>query len=261
MIKLIASDLDGTLLDEDKQLPPGFLDLLPEFSKRGIRFVAASGRSCTSLRGQFAPYDHDVICICDNGASIMENNHIVESSPIAPSLIQRIIQECRNIPDISLVLAGAHNAHISPYTDKFAGELECYYAQHELHEDLTDVQEGIFKIAVCDMDGSANHSYPILNKIFGRELSLAVSGEHWMDIMNKGVNKGVALKKLQEKFGIAREETMAFGDFYNDVELLQQAKFSFVMENANPDMRQYGNYLAKSNREYGVYHAILQYAL
>ena len=90
---------------------------------------------------------------------------------------------------------------------------------------------------------------------------MAVSGDHWMDIMNQGVNKGSALQKLQKKLGITPEETMAFGDYYNDVEMLQQAAYSFVMENANPDLRPFGRYLAKSNREYGVAQAIRQYAL
>lgn len=261
MIKLIASDLDGTLLDEDKNLPPDFLTLFPLLQQKGIRFVAASGRSSTSLRGQFSPYDNEVTCICDNGACLMENGVITEASPLPQDKIRRIIDACRGIPDISLVLAGAHNAHISPYTEEFAEELTRYYPHHELHHNLNRVTEGIFKIAVCDMAGSARNSYPALYALFGGELSMAVSGEHWMDIMNPGINKGAALRKLQQKLGVTQEETMAFGDFYNDVEMLQQAKYSFVMENANVELRKYGNYLAKSNREYGVTQAIRQYAL
>ncbi len=261
MIKLIATDLDGTLLDEDKNLPPDFLSLLDQLLKKGIHFVAASGRSSTSLRGQFGPYDTEITCICDNGACLMEKGVITQTSPLPREVIHRIIQACRAIPDISLVLAGAHNAHISPYTEEFAWELERYYPHHELHDDLEHVTEGIFKIAVCDMKGAAVNSYPVLKAEFGGSLSMAVSGDHWMDIMNQGVNKGSALQKLQKKLGITPEETMAFGDYYNDVEMLQQAAYSFVMENANPDLRPFGRYLAKSNREYGVAQAIRQYAL
>lgn len=261
MIKLIATDLDGTLLDEDKNLPPDFLFLLDRLLKKGIRFVAASGRSSTSLRGQFGPYDNQITCICDNGACLMENGAITQTSPLPKEAIHRIIQVCRGIPDIQLVLAGAHNAQISPYTEEFACELEKYYPQHQLHNHLERVNEGIFRVAVCDMAGAAGNSYPILKAEFGETFSMAVSGDHWMDIMNPGINKGAALESLQHKLGVTPEETMAFGDYYNDVEMLQRAKYSFVMENAHHDLRQYGNYLAKSNREYGVAHAIRQYAL
>ena len=79
--------------------------------------------------------------------------------------------------------------------------------------------------------------------------------------MNKNVNKGAALEKIQKDENISYEETMVFGDFYNDIEMLGKAKFSFVMENANEDMKQYGNYIAKSNRDYGVIKAIKEYVL
>ena len=80
MIKLIATDLDGTLLDEDKNLPPDFLSLLDQLLRKGIHFVAASGRSSTSLRGQFGPYDTEITCICDNGACLMEKGVITPVS-------------------------------------------------------------------------------------------------------------------------------------------------------------------------------------
>lgn len=91
------------------------------------------------------------------------------------------------------------------------------------------------------------------------EKKVVVSGELWVDINNKGVNKGYALEQIQKDENISFEETMVFGDFYNDIEMLQKAYYSFVMENANEDMKQYGNFIAKSNRENGVIQAINQY--
>ena len=72
-------------------------------------------------------------------------------------------------------------------------------------------------------------------------------------------NKGYALEQIQKDENISFEETMVFGDFYNDIEMLQKAYYSFVMENANEDMKQYGNFIAKRNRENGVIQAINQY--
>jgi len=88
-----------------------------------------------------------------------------------------------------------------------------------------------------------------------------VSGKHWVDINNKGVNKGIALEEIQKSLNISYEETMAFGDFYNDISMLEKAYYSFVMENANEDMKQYGNFIAESNVNNGVLKAIEKYVL
>ena len=88
---------------------------------------------------------------------------------------------------------------------------------------------------------------------------MVVSGPYWVDVMLKGVSKGTAVAFLQKKLGISREETMAFGDFYNDVEMLQQAEYSFVMENAEEKMKQYGNYTAPKNTDNGVMRMIQKF--
>ena len=123
------------------------------------------------------------------------------------------------------------------------------------------IDDDIFKITLCDLSGASNNSNKVLNPLFGDEFMVVVAGEIWLDIMNKNVNKGAALEKIQNDENISYEETMVFGDFYNDIEMLGKAKFSFVMENANEDMKQYGNYIAKSNRDYGVIKAIEEYVL
>ena len=73
-------------------------------------------------------------------------------------------------------------------------------------------------MAICDLAGSAKHAYPILSGIFQEELNIVVSGDQWLDAMNPGINKGVALRFLQNQLGISPAETMSFGDFYNDIE-------------------------------------------
>ena len=90
---------------------------------------------------------------------------------------------------------------------------------------------------------------------------LQVSGFIWLDVMKKGVDKGKALQAFQKRYGISKEETMVFGDFYNDSQMLLQAKYSFVMENANEDMKPFGNFIAPSNDDDGVMRMIKKYVL
>lgn len=256
MIKLIASDMDGTLLDEQKRIPEGFFSAVKQLKKNNITFVAASGRSYPKMEADFKQALEDIYFICDNGALIMYQGKMLHTDCLDSTAVKEVICTCQNLSDVLLVLCGTEGAWHLPCPPQFKEHLESYYIRDHVVEDLLSVEDGIFKIAICDLQGSANHSYPLLNQVFGRDYHVVVSGEIWMDVMQNGVNKGSAMKIIQQLVGAEPENSMAFGDFYNDVEMLRLAKYSYVMENANLDMRQYGNYLAPGNQENGVMRVI-----
>ena len=83
-----------------------------------------------------------------------------------------------------------------------------------------------------------------------------VSGKLWVDINNKGVNKGYALEKIQKDENISFEETMVFGDYLNDLEMMGKAYYSYAMENAHDDLKKVSRFIAKSNNNNGVVEAI-----
>ena len=136
-----------------------------------------------------------------------------------------------------------------------------FYKNHIITTDLRSIDETIYKIAVCDRRGTMEHGKPALDGIFGDKLNVQASGEVWMDVMASGINKGAALTGLRETLGIAREETMAFGDYFNDVEMLNAAGWSFCMENGHEDVKKLCRYMAESNNNGGVTKAIRKYAL
>ena len=80
-----------------------------------------------------------------------------------------------------------------------------------------------------------------------------------MDFMNIGVNKGTAIERIQEAYDITYDETMAFGDYLNDYEMMQSCKYSYAMGNAHPKLKEISNYQAKSNDEDGVMEVIKEY--
>ena len=91
------------------------------------------------------------------------------------------------------------------------------------------------------------------------EFLISVSGELWIDFMNIGVNKGTAIERIQEAYDITYDETMAFGDYLNDYEMMQSCKYSYAMANAHPKLKEISNYQAKSNDEDGVMEVIKEY--
>ena len=107
------------------------------------------------------------------------------------------------------------------------------------------------KIAIYHFESSEKHLYPSF-KHLENDMKIKVSGKNWLDISHSNANKGYALKHLQDKLGISKEETMVFGDYNNDLEMLELAEFSFAMENAHPNVIKAANYMTKSNDDNGV---------
>lgn len=261
MIKLIATDMDGTLLDENGKLPKDFFPTLKMLNEKNIKFVVASGRPYKTLYENFKPYSDDLYFICDNGSYIVEpgKEHIV--SILNKDIVNSIVRACEKIPNTGLVLCGVNHYYHKPYPQEIEKEIDKYYLNKKVVSDLINIDDDIFKVAICDFNGAKENSYEILNPLFSNSHNVVVSGALWVDINNKGINKGYAIKKLQHDFDISYYETMVFGDFYNDIEMLKQSHYSFVMENANDDMKPYGNFIAKSNRNNGVLKAINEYVL
>lgn len=261
MIKLIATDMDGTLLDENGRLPENFFKTLEKLKEKNIKFVAASGRPYATLYENFKPESHYLDYICDNGSYVVLNDREPVINGLKKKVVHDVLKACEKIENIVVILCGINGAYHMPCPQEFLNEIDKYYVQKHVVDNLYDVDDNIFKIAICDLGISAENSYKILNPLFGEENKVVISGALWVDINGKNVNKGAALKEIQQCYNISYEETMVFGDFYNDIEMLKEAHYSFVMENANDDIKQYGNFIAKSNREFGVIQAIDEYVL
>ena len=261
MIKLIATDMDGTLLDHRGYLPEGFVEILNRLRSKKIKLVIASGRPYYTLQSNFGPMSGYLSYICENGALVIDNNEVIHKSIIDNNLVKEIIKIADSIIETAVVLCSPTCAYIEEVDDDIMDEVKKYYTCLKVVDDLNEVNDEIIKITLCNLDNSKETLDTIFQPQFGEKLSVVGSGQYWIDMTNTGVNKGIALKKLMETDNITSEETMALGDYYNDVEMLKQADYSFVMENAPEDMKQHAKYIAASNKEHGVLRAIVEYAL
>ena len=122
-------------------------------------------------------------------------------------------------------------------TNDFKEILECKRKNKE-----NFIDEDILKIAVCDLSGINNSKEHFFSRWKG-QASIAVSGELYLDFMESSVSKGKAMRQLQEYFGLSRDECMAFGDNYNDIDMLNSVTYSYVMETAADDIKKHGKYV------------------
>lgn len=254
-IRLIAVDMDGTLLDGDGRIPEALWPLLDDLHDRGILFAPASGRQLATLQAAFvdAPAD-EMIYIAENGTYVVHGDDEVSTDALDARFVERLIARVRELSahrhDLGAVVCGKRSAYIERTDGPFLDEVRKYYAKLEVVPDLLSIDDQVLKVAVFDFD-SAARSAPDFDEV-GDGYQVVVSGEHWIDFMNSGVNKGVALERLQQALGISRDQTAAFGDYLNDLELLDAAGYSYAMANAHPDILARARFRAPTNIEYGV---------
>lgn len=260
-IRLIAVDMDGTLLDGDGHIPDELWPLLDELDERGILFAPASGRQLATLQRAFDHARDDVVYIAENGAYVVRGEDEISSDTMDAGFAASVVLRVRSLSeeglDLGVVVCGKRSAYIERADPGFLAECDKYYAKLEAVPDLLDVDDQVLKLAIFDFAIAETSAAPRLADL-GETHQVVVSGQHWIDVMNPGVNKGVALERLQAALGIAREQTAAFGDYLNDLELLDAAVYSFAMANAHPDVLSRARHHAPSNVQLGVLTTIRQ---
>ncbi len=255
-IKLIATDMDGTLLNSKGELDASFFNLFSQLRAQGIQFAAASGRQYYNLAKYFDAIKDDMFFVAENGSYVMHRNQELYIQSLELPIVHEIIRVARTIPNAHIIFCGKKKAYVESDIPDFWAQIVKHFERYALVEDLTQIEDDeCLKISICDFAGSANNSYPHF-KAWENDLQVKVSGGIWLDVSHKLANKGQALKVLQAQFGITAEQTMVFGDYLNDLEMMQQAHHSYAMENAHPDIKEAARFRAKSNDEKGVFEVL-----
>lgn len=255
MIKLIASDMDGTLLNDEKKISPQFWDLFKEFRARDIRFAVASGRQYYSLENLFQQVRDDMIFIADNGTIVFYKGEIIHLDTIPGETVRKIIRYVRENCGAVPMISGVNSAYVEPCDGRVMEMAKHYHARLQIVDDLCEVDDQFLKIALCDLDGAEMNSYPRMQS-FQSEVQVVLSGDIWVDMISSTANKGSAITEVFNKFAITPEETMAFGDYLNDLELLKTVHHSYAMANSHPQVKDAARFQTLSNNENGVVYAI-----
>ncbi|PCJ96937.1 MAG: haloacid dehalogenase [Flavobacteriaceae bacterium] len=258
-IKMVVTDMDGTLLNSNHEVSSKFYTLFEELKKRDIIFVAASGRQYGSIIEKLHPIKDDIIVIAENGGFAMHKDVELISTPLDRGVRNEVLQILDPVENIHTVLCGKRNAYIKGDSDEFIQMLKQFYSEFEIVDDLSQVDTEILKIAVYHFESSEKYIYPKVQHLED-QLKVKVSGPNWVDLSSENANKGYALQKLQHKYDIAPNETLVFGDYNNDLEMLACADYSFAMANAHPNVLKVANYKTLSNDENGVEY-ILEHVL
>ena len=254
-IKMVVTDMDGTLLNSNHQVSDHFFDLFKSLKSQGIIFVAASGRQYNSIIDKLDSIKDDIIVIAENGGFAMKQNTELLATPLEQQHVNDILKALNQIPNIHPVLCGKHKAYLTGKSNKFISKLAEYYTEFEIIDDLSSFESEVIKIAIYHFESSEQHIYPFV-KHFEDDLKVKVSGENWLDISNSNAHKGYALEKVMKSYNLKSDEVMVFGDYNNDLEMLALSDYGFAMENAHPNVKKAAKYSTLSNDENGVEHIL-----
>lgn len=251
-IKLIVTDMDGTLLNDKHEVSERFFQQFKKLKSKNIHFVAASGRQFQSIQDKLNQIKDQISIIGENGGIMQFGNETKVLLELSKKDVAVCVNVLRNIENSFIVLCGSKAAYIESKDEVFYKKLKNYYTVVERVDDLLSVDNDQFlKIAVFHFNSSEDFIYPSVKKFEG-QYQVIVSGQNWLDISHIQANKAYALKMIQKEMGLTAKETMVFGDFNNDIEMLKLADMSFAMANAHPNVKKTAKYITKSNNNNGV---------
>lgn len=239
-IKLIASDIDGTLLRDGRMdIPPEIFAHIHRLEERGILFCPASGRQYKSLRQLFAPVADKVPFLCENGAVVYgpgSPGPVWSKTVMDRALAEELSRDIMARPGVEVLISGANTSYLCPKGPDFEEHIRWFTGNNICRVPSPEaVPEDIIKVsAYCpeNLEGTRAALVPRWEKRF----HAAVAGEAWLDFTL--ADKGTGLRQLCRILNISAGQVMAFGDNFNDAPMLRLAGHPYIMDTAHPQLRE-----------------------
>ncbi|MBM6892488.1 HAD family phosphatase [Enorma massiliensis] len=252
MIRLIASDMDGTLLDEHGEVPPETYDLILALREKGVHFAASSGRRFDRLCQFFAPVRDKMDFVAANGAQVYVDGELVDREVFSHLGIRRLAKTVGKFESLHMALFDDEKSFLLDDEDKFVREIDKDLPNAERIWYLPGPDVSILKISIYCEDGHVMDYAYALSRELGDEFLFAPSGTHWIDALQRGVNKATGIEQVMAHHGITRDEVMAFGDSMNDYEIIRFVGTGCAMANGRPALKAVANRVIGYNYDQAV---------
>ena len=257
-VKLIVCDMDGTLLDSHSRLPQDFFAIFSRLKACGIRFAAASGRSVPTLFALFQEAAKNMVMIAENGCCVTDGAQPLKVSSFSRSELAQVDEVSRRLTGIHDVFSGPQHAYIYRSTPEDARHYIHHFFESVVYiDDISEICEEICELTVYDTVDAETWSAPYFSKALPGYKVMA-GAKTWTNICLPEADKGSGVRCVQDYLGIGPEETMVFGDYLNDADMMPHAYFSYAMANAHPDLRKLCRFETLSNDEDGVMYIVRQ---
>lgn len=260
-IRLVALDLDGTLLTDDLFIEPQAKEILQQIMRQGTTVTLATGRMFSSTLPYAVELGLELPLIVYHGAQVRHaaTGEILFESVIPLPSARRLIKHLRQF-------GYAYNVYLDDrlYVEKAQKENEEYARRagielYQVEDMLAFLQEEPLKIVALRNGPELDPLERAIRQDMGEEVYMTRSLPCYLEFLNPEANKARGLEALATRQGLTREEIMVFGDSYNDLQMLHYAGLSVAMSNAPVAVRQAADYVTGSNNEGGVAYALKKF--
>lgn len=249
MIKLIATDMDGTLLDPRKRVGKNFESVVEKLNEKGVIFALASGRNYQRIKDKFKNTSLELMYISDNGNYIEYKGEVLNKNILSKEDVIGIYDFLKGK---SYCKASYSNERAIYTDDKIVHKIgKIFMYKSEFVDSIKNLNEEIIKCSILVTPAHHQELLKNLNEIFPH-LHIVSSSKHTIDVNYGNMNKGEAIKLLREKFSLTEDEIMVFGDYLNDTEMMKSCNHSYAVANAHEEIKRIAKYIAPSNKKNGV---------
>ena len=265
-IRVIATDMDGTLLDPKGQLDlPRLEKILDKLDQCDIRFVIATGNEVHRMRQLLGHLAERVVLVVANGARIFENNELIQAQTWDDAMVDRALahfkgRECHDQFVVTAMNGGfVKKGTVFTELDKFmTPEMieKLYQRMNFVDEFDPNLFGGVLKMSMVVGEERLDSVLQEINDLFDGHVRAVSSGYGCIDILQDGIHKAWGLVELLKRWNLKPEQIMAFGDSENDIEMLELAGISYAMENAEEAVKRVATKVAPANSQVGVYQVL-----
>lgn len=238
MIKLIASDVDGTILQRGEEtIRKSMFEVINKVTEMGILFVIASGRPYCELKHLFEPVMDKVALVCSDGALVSYKGKTHMMLPMNPKDTEELLKDVEQKEDCEFLVYGQYIAYMKPKEEEYGKKVKKTVYNHvDVIDTFKNIKEDYLKVGIYNKKGISCVEDYFLNR-WQNVFEVIYSANEWLEFTAPGVNKSVGLKKIMEEYSISQEEAIAFGDSYNDMGMFQCVGAGYAMENAKPELK------------------------
>lgn len=263
MVKLLALDVDGTLLRDDHSLSERNIESVRKVVESGIEVVLCTGRGAPSALPVFKLLGLTGTIISHNGAATVLGDDFViheqfEMDSLAYGKLVTLLRNSKLFFDVST----AQSLYVEQLIPEAQQMYDLYEVVPEMISDFTDLVEGIVKVTVYEPDPLILDAFQeSLPAIMPTGITMVRSGVYFIDFMIPSVNKGVALANYATSKGYKPEQVIAIGNYNNDIEMLNFAGIGIAVSNSTQEVLEVADVVVASNNDDGVSDAIASYVL
>lgn len=255
MIKLIATDIDGTLIQEaSSELYPEILEEIRRLTDRGVLFACASSRPYASMEELFHEVQDQIVFVSESGAHIRYRGRDLLMTYMRQDYVSELVEQLRQLPDCEIVVSTPEESLLETANREFLSYIgNGYHSAMRILKDVLSDRPQVLKVAAYRKEGIRELAQSILIPTWHDRLKVCVEGECWVEFTDLSANKGSAIALIQNQYGITRTETMAFGSGEADEEMLQAAGESYAVEDAPSSVKESARFVCPSWSKKGVW--------